>query len=103
MRRIDRVPDHLQREIGLHARADVGLAGMEQRPAAVRRLNTAKVAFGEVPEKIPEIKAADPLTISALPSSAKLIWPCRRKLLTETIATKIFVAEIKIAFRINRK
>ena len=37
VRRLRVVADHLQREIGLHAGADVERAGVKQRPAAVRR------------------------------------------------------------------
>ena len=43
VRRVDVVADHLQREIGLHARADVEGAVMEQRPAAMRALNAAQI------------------------------------------------------------
>ncbi len=37
VRRIDRIADHLEREIGLHARAQVEVAVLKQRPAAVPR------------------------------------------------------------------
>ena len=37
------VADHLQREIGLHAGADVEVAVVEQRPAAVRALDAAQI------------------------------------------------------------
>ena len=42
-RRVDGVADHLQREIGLHRRADVESAVVEQRPAAVRALDAAQI------------------------------------------------------------
>ena len=37
VRRVDGIADHLEREIGLHARAHVEVAVVEQRPAAVLR------------------------------------------------------------------
>ena len=37
VRRIDGIADHLEREIGLHARAQIEVAVLEQRPAAVLR------------------------------------------------------------------
>ena len=37
------VADHLQREIGLHARADVEIAVAKQRPAAMRALDAAQI------------------------------------------------------------
>ena len=40
---IDVVADHLQREVGLHARAHVEFAVMEQRPAAMRALDAAQI------------------------------------------------------------
>ncbi|MGF6812555.1 hypothetical protein OKW30_007747 [Paraburkholderia sp. Clong3] len=40
---IDRVADHLQREVRLHARADVERAVGEERPAAVRQLDAAQI------------------------------------------------------------
>ena len=40
---VDRIADHLQREIGLHRRADVEIAVAEQRPAAVRALDAAQI------------------------------------------------------------
>ena len=43
VRRVDRVADHLQREIGLHAGAHVELAFVEERPAAVRSLDAAEI------------------------------------------------------------
>ena len=43
VRRVDVVADHLQREIGLHRRADVEGAAVEQRPAAVLALDAAQV------------------------------------------------------------
>ena len=42
-RRVDVVADHLEREIGLHARAHVEIAVMEQRPAAMRALDAAQI------------------------------------------------------------
>ena len=38
-----RIPDHLEREVGLHAGADVELAAMKQRPAAVALLDATKI------------------------------------------------------------
>ena len=43
MRRIWRVPDHLECEIGLHARAHVEVAAVKQRPAAMRALDAAQI------------------------------------------------------------
>ena len=43
MRRIRIIPDRLQREIRLHARRDIERPVMEQRPAAMRALNPAKI------------------------------------------------------------
>ena len=43
MIRIDRITDHLQREISFHRRADVERAVAEQRPAAVVALNAAQI------------------------------------------------------------
>ena len=40
---IGRIADHLEREIGFHARAHVELAVMEQRPAAVSALDAAQI------------------------------------------------------------
>ena len=40
---VDRIADHLEREIGLHARAHVEGAFVEQRPAAVRALDAAQI------------------------------------------------------------
>ncbi len=40
---VDRIADHLEREIGLHAGAHVEGAFVEQRPAAVLALNAAQV------------------------------------------------------------
>ena len=40
---IDRVADHLEREIGLHGRADVEIAVAKQRPAAMRALDAAQI------------------------------------------------------------
>ena len=36
--------NHLQREIGFDAGADIGSTILEQRPAAILRLNAAKIA-----------------------------------------------------------
>ena len=43
VRRVDVVADHLEREIGLHARAHVEVAVVEQRPAAMRALDAAQI------------------------------------------------------------
>ena len=43
MIRVDRIADHLQREISLHRRADVERAVAEQRPAAVVALDAAQI------------------------------------------------------------
>ena len=43
MRRVDVVADHLQREIGLDAGADVERAVVEERPAAVVALDAAEI------------------------------------------------------------
>ena len=43
VRRVDGVADHLEREIGLHARAHVEGAVVEQRPAAMRALDAAQI------------------------------------------------------------
>ena len=43
VRRLGIVADHLQREIGLHAGADVEVAAVEQRPAAMRALDAAQI------------------------------------------------------------
>ena len=43
MIRVDRIADHLEREIGLHRRADVESAVAEQRPAAVIALDAAQI------------------------------------------------------------
>ncbi len=43
VRRIDGIADHLEREIGLHARAHVEGAVMKQRPAAVLALDAAQI------------------------------------------------------------
>ena len=40
---VDRIADHLQREIGFHRRADVECAVAEQRPAAVLALDAAQI------------------------------------------------------------
>ena len=43
VRRVDRIADHLEREIGLHAGAHVEGAVVEQRPAAVLALDAAQI------------------------------------------------------------
>ena len=43
VRSIDGVADHLEREIGLHARAHVEVAVAKQRPAAVLALNAPEI------------------------------------------------------------
>ncbi len=43
VRGVDRIADHLEREIGLHARAHVEGAVVEQRPAAVLALDAAQI------------------------------------------------------------
>ena len=43
MRRVRRVTDHLEREVSLHAGAHIELVAVEQRPAAVRVLDTAQI------------------------------------------------------------
>ena len=43
VRRVDRIADHLQREIGFDAGAHVEIAVVYQRPAAVGALNPAQV------------------------------------------------------------
>ena len=43
VRRVGTVADHLQAEIGLHRRADVEGAAMEQRPAAMLALDAAQI------------------------------------------------------------
>ena len=43
VRRVKIVADHLEREIGLHARAHVEGAGVNERPAAVLALNAAQI------------------------------------------------------------
>ena len=40
---VDGIADHLQREIGLHGRADVEIAVGKQRPAAVGALDAAQI------------------------------------------------------------
>jgi hypothetical protein len=62
-----------------------------------------KVASVGLPVANPEKKAANPLTIRAALRKMKLIEPCRKKLLREMTATKMLVAEIKIALRISLK
>jgi hypothetical protein len=44
MRRIGRIADHFQREIGLHACADIGGAFVEQSPTAIGGLDAAEIA-----------------------------------------------------------
>ena len=44
MRRLRIVPDHLQRKIGFDARAQIEIAAMEQRPAAVGALDAAQIS-----------------------------------------------------------
>ena len=43
VRRVDIVADHLERIIGLHARRGIERAAVEQRPAAMRALDTAEI------------------------------------------------------------
>ena len=43
VRRVDVVADHLQREIGLDAGADVERAGVDERPAAMIALHPAQI------------------------------------------------------------
>ena len=43
VRRVDRLADHLQREVRLHARAHVELAVLEQRPAAMFALDATQI------------------------------------------------------------
>ena len=43
MRRVRRIADHLQREIGLHAAADIEIAVVKQRPAAMPALGAAQI------------------------------------------------------------
>jgi hypothetical protein len=62
-------------------------------------LKVTKVASVGTPETPPEINAAKPLATRAPARNAKLICPCRKKLRTDTIATKMLVAEIKTALR----
>ncbi len=61
VRRIGRIADHLQREIGLHAGAHVEIAVMHQRPAAMGALNPAQIigdlAFQHGVDRLAEIMA----------------------------------------------
>ncbi len=43
VRGVDVVADHLEREVGLHARAHVEVALVKQRPAAMRALDAAQI------------------------------------------------------------
>ena len=43
VRRVWRIADHLQREVGLHAAADIEVAVRKERPAAVLALRAAKI------------------------------------------------------------
>ena len=52
VRRVDRLADHLQREIGLDAGAHVEGAVVEQRPAAVRALDAAEIG-GDLAPRAP--------------------------------------------------
>ena len=62
VRRVDVVADHLQREIGLDACADVERAGVDERPAAVIALDPAqidsdqalKLEVGRLAAEVPE-------------------------------------------------
>ena len=61
MRRVHRIADHLQREVGFHAGAHIEIAVVHQRPAAMSALNPAQIirdlAFQRSVDRLAEIVA----------------------------------------------